>query len=53
MDVPAAIMNGRTVLPVRFVAEHLGAQVDWEQLTRKITVTLTSVTASSGVSGSR
>jgi GH25 family lysozyme M1 (1,4-beta-N-acetylmuramidase) len=53
MDVAAAIMNGRTVLPVRFVAEHLGAQVDWEQLTRKITVTLTSVTASGGVSGSR
>jgi GH25 family lysozyme M1 (1,4-beta-N-acetylmuramidase) len=50
MDVPAAIINGRTVLPVRFVAEHLGAQVDWEQLTRKITVTLSSATTSGGAS---
>ncbi len=47
MDVPAAIINSRTVLPVRFVAENLGAQVDWEQLTRKITVTLGSATTSS------
>jgi hypothetical protein len=53
MDVPAAIMNGRTVLPVRFVAENLGAQVDWEQLTRKITVTLSSVATSNGGSGAR
>jgi hypothetical protein len=50
MDVSAAIMKGRTVLPVRFVAEHLGAQVDWEQLTRKITITLSSATTSSGTS---
>jgi len=53
MDVPAVIMNGRTVLPVRFVAEHLGAQVDWEQLTRKITLILTSVTTSGGMLGSQ
>jgi GH25 family lysozyme M1 (1,4-beta-N-acetylmuramidase) len=50
MDVSAAIMKGRTILPVRFVAEHLGAQVDWEQLTRKITITLSSATTSSGTS---
>jgi lysozyme len=53
MDVPAAIMNGRTVLPVRFVAEHLGAVVDWEQLTRTITITLGGAAASSVASGSR
>jgi GH25 family lysozyme M1 (1,4-beta-N-acetylmuramidase) len=50
MDVPAAIMKGRTVLPIRFVAEHLGAQVDWKPLTRKITVTLSSAVTPSGTS---
>ncbi|WP_126425011.1 copper amine oxidase N-terminal domain-containing protein [Brevibacillus marinus] len=29
LDVPAEISNGRTVVPVRFVAEALQAEVDW------------------------
>lgn len=45
MDVPAAIIGGRTVLPVRFVAENLGAEVAWEAVTRTITVTLAHVRA--------
>ena len=48
LDVPAAIMNGRTVLPVRFVSEHLGADVQWEQLTKTVTITVSSVTVSGG-----
>jgi lysozyme len=39
MDVPAAIMNGRTMLPVRFVTEQLGAAVVWEATTQTITIT--------------
>jgi len=28
-DVPAQIIEGRTMVPIRFVAEELGAEVDW------------------------
>ena len=50
MDVPATIMNGRTILPVRFVSEHLGADVQWEELTKTVTITVSSATASAGTS---
>jgi lysozyme len=50
MDVPAAIMNGRTMLPVRFVSEHLGAEVQWEELTKTVTITVSSATVSGGTS---
>jgi len=33
------IINGRTMLPLRFVAESLGATVGWEQSTQTITIT--------------
>ena len=33
------IINGRTMLPLRFVAENLGATVDWNQDTKTITIT--------------
>lgn len=29
LDVPAVIVNGRTLVPVRFIAESLNAKVDW------------------------
>jgi len=41
MDVPAAIINSRTMLPVRFVSENIGADVDWEDLTRTVTIRVT------------
>ena len=31
LDVPAAILNGRTLLPVRAVSEAMGIAVDWSQ----------------------
>ena len=31
LDVPAKIKNGRTLVPVRFVSENLGATVSWDQ----------------------
>ena len=33
------IISGRTMLPVRFVAETLGARVDWDGTLKKITIT--------------
>lgn len=30
LDVPVTIVNGRTLLPLRFVAETLGADVEWD-----------------------
>ena len=50
LDVPAAIMNGRTMLPVRFVSEHLGADVQWEPLRKTVTITVSTTTASGGAS---
>ncbi|MDR3277912.1 MAG: copper amine oxidase N-terminal domain-containing protein [Oscillospiraceae bacterium] len=29
MDVPAQILNGRTLLPIRFVSEAFGCSIDW------------------------
>jgi hypothetical protein len=36
------IINGRTMLPLRFVAENLGATVGWDQNTQTITITYRS-----------
>jgi hypothetical protein len=33
------ILNSRTMLPLRFIAEGLGADVQWEESTRTITIT--------------
>jgi hypothetical protein len=30
LDVPATILNGRTLVPVRFIAESLDADVGWD-----------------------
>ena len=38
-DVKPTIINSRTMLPLRFVAENLGCQVDWEGTTQTITIT--------------
>jgi hypothetical protein len=36
------IMSGRTLLPLRFVAEALGLDVQWDATTKTITITYTS-----------
>ncbi|MBF8984903.1 copper amine oxidase N-terminal domain-containing protein, partial [Lutibacter sp. B2] len=36
MDTVAEIKDGRTMLPVRFVAQALGADVDWDGATRTV-----------------
>ena len=30
LDVPAELINNRTMVPLRFVSETLGAKVDWD-----------------------
>ena len=37
--VAPVIMNDRTYVPIRFVAEELGATVDWTAETQTITIT--------------
>lgn len=38
LDAPAYIANGRTYLPLRFVAENLGATVTWNAATQTVTI---------------
>ena len=38
MDTKAKIVDGRTVLPLRAVAQALGAQVDWNEANQTVTV---------------
>lgn len=38
LDAPALIENSRTYLPLRFVAEHLGAKVLWDAETQQVTI---------------
>lgn len=40
MDVPATILNDRTMTPSRFVAENLGAEVAWNEDEQLVTITL-------------
>lgn len=38
LDVPATLVQQRLLVPLRFVAEALGAQVAWDERARKVTV---------------
>jgi len=44
IDVPPTIVEGRTLLPIRWVAEPLGAEVGWDGNEKKVTVTLKNTT---------
>lgn len=37
-DVPPQIINGRTMVPIRFVAEALGANVQWDERTQTVSI---------------
>ncbi|MCC3378776.1 copper amine oxidase N-terminal domain-containing protein [Paenibacillus farraposensis] len=43
LDVPARLQKGRVYVPLRFVSEALGAQVDWNS--KKFLVTITTASA--------
>jgi len=38
LDVPPIIVNGRTFIPLRFIAESFGAEVLWDGDLKKITI---------------
>ncbi len=38
LDVPATIINGRFVVPARFISETMGAQVSWIAETRTVVI---------------
>lgn len=44
LDAAPVIRNSRTMLPVRFVAENLGATVGWDGATSTVTVSTASTT---------
>ncbi len=44
IDVPPTIVEGRTLLPIRWVAEPLGAEVGWDGNEKKVTVKLKNTT---------
>jgi len=38
LDVPAMILNGSTMVPIRFLSESLGAQVSWNDPNRMVSI---------------
>jgi hypothetical protein len=40
MDVPAQIKNSRTLVPLRFITEAMGAKVDWNSSSRSVGITI-------------
>lgn len=38
LDVPATIIDGRTLVPARFIAESLGADVNWLEASRTVEI---------------
>lgn len=37
-DVAPEVKNGRTMVPIRFIAEALGCEVEWEQATQTVKI---------------
>lgn len=44
LDVPPFTLDGRTMVPIRFVGEALGAKINWDQAAQKVTLTLQGTT---------
>jgi N-acetylmuramoyl-L-alanine amidase len=44
MDTPPMVINGRTLIPVRFVSEKLGYRVDWDDKDRAVHINSNSQT---------
>ncbi|WP_010243509.1 stalk domain-containing protein [Acetivibrio cellulolyticus] len=42
LDVPAVVYNGRTLVPVRFISESFGYDVEWKDSSRTVTINCTS-----------
>jgi len=39
LSVPAQVKNGKTLVPLRFISESLGANVEWNQKNETVTIT--------------
>ena len=39
LDVPAKIINGRTLVPVRFIADCFGVDVKWDETAKRVSLT--------------
>jgi len=39
LDVPPMVVGGRTLVPLRFVSEAMGARVDWDPASRAVFIT--------------
>ena len=50
LDVPPTLVNGRTLVPTRFIAESLGADVQWDGNTRTVTISTGKVANSNSPS---
>jgi len=50
---PIIIPPGRTMLPLRFIAENLGCKVDWDAAAKKVTVTYFTTGSPGGTPGSQ
>lgn len=46
MDVASMVVKGRTLVPLRFVAESLGANVSWDNVMKTVMITLKGQTLS-------
>lgn len=47
MDVAPIISNGRTMVPIRFISEKLGYDVNWDEKTQEITIRSQNTTKNS------
>jgi hypothetical protein len=52
MDVPPLLYGGRTLLPIRFMANALGAEIDWNEATHEVSLTLDGMTLTFPTDGS-
>ncbi|MDK8183502.1 copper amine oxidase N-terminal domain-containing protein [Paenibacillus sp. UMB4589-SE434] len=42
LDVPAQVVKGRTLVPVRFASEAMGEKIDWNERTSSVYITTSS-----------
>ncbi len=50
-DVPAQIIDGRTMVPLRFVADALGAKVEWDGVRREVKVSSPQLVGQTNLAG--
>ncbi|RXT04593.1 hypothetical protein EIZ39_20185 [Ammoniphilus sp. CFH 90114] len=49
LDVPAQIINGKTMVPIRFIGESFGAEVQWDQENQMATILTPEITIMVGI----